>query len=204
MTIKIYDKLLDLIGREAHHMVGSRIAVILGSRQVLTSFMRRIKEAQDDGLTRLEVSITQVALQRYIFANPTVKTCWHTKMQSAMDHLVDRFLNDPRILTYVYRRLSLPTLITLLGKCKDNLLVIGKNYSWIINATTGHGRHFVGTMKPLGFSSCANSNIMWNRVEMFAKMYAAAGSTVWVYSLFRKDSGTGPVSSFQKKPEAHF
>ena len=32
LTIKIYDKILDLIGRESHFLVGSRMATVLNSK----------------------------------------------------------------------------------------------------------------------------------------------------------------------------
>ena len=115
-------------------------------------------------MTRLEISCHHVALKRYIFADPSAKTLWHQKMQRALDHLVDNFLNQDRVLTKVYRKLSLTDLITDLSRCEVNLLIVGRSYSWLINARTGHPQHFVGTMKHFGLSHCANSAFTWDRL----------------------------------------
>ena len=45
LKIKFYDKILDLIAREGTHSVGSRAAIILGSKRQLTVFENRISKA---------------------------------------------------------------------------------------------------------------------------------------------------------------
>lgn len=45
MTVKIYDKLMDLMGREAKLLVGSRFPSILGSKRVLGEIENRVREA---------------------------------------------------------------------------------------------------------------------------------------------------------------
>ena len=65
LNIKFYDKMMDLAAREATHLVGSRIATILGSKHSLNVFDKRISLAQLTGLTRLEVSICRDALRKY-------------------------------------------------------------------------------------------------------------------------------------------
>ena len=62
LVIKAYDKVLDLVAREGRHLVGSRISVILGSKQSLSVFEKKITKAQYTGLTRLELSICKGAL----------------------------------------------------------------------------------------------------------------------------------------------
>ena len=42
LNIKVYDKLLDLMSREATHMVGSRAKTILGCEYKLDAFNRRL------------------------------------------------------------------------------------------------------------------------------------------------------------------
>ena len=77
LTIKIYDKMLDLIGRDGYHLVGTRMPVVLGCSYERTSFMKRIRDAQHVGLTRLEISCHEAALQKYILHTASLKTIWH-------------------------------------------------------------------------------------------------------------------------------
>ena len=145
LTIKCYDKLLDLVGRNGYHLVGSRMPVVLGCSSERTSFMKRIRGAQHTGLTRLEISCHEAALQKYILYTASLKTDWHYRIQRAIETLVSKFLNHDEVLKRVYRRLCLPDLVTRLGECWQNMLVIGKSTTWLILASTGHKRHFVGT-----------------------------------------------------------
>ena len=57
MTVKFYDKVLDLIGREGCKCVSSRCSHILCSRRVANSVEQSMRLAQYTGLTRVEVSI---------------------------------------------------------------------------------------------------------------------------------------------------
>ena len=125
-------------------------------------------------------------------------------MQRALDHLVDYFLNYDRVLTAVYRKLSLTDLITDLSRCRVNLLIVGRSYTWLINAKTGHPHHFVGTMKRFGLTHCANSDFTWERIENFVQKFAAVGSTIFVHSLHRMNSRTVPLLQLLKNEETHF
>ena len=42
MTVKFYDKIIDLVAREGSHSVGSRCDQIIGSKRILGNFERRI------------------------------------------------------------------------------------------------------------------------------------------------------------------
>ena len=77
LTIKLYDKVLDLVGREYRHPVGSRISQILGSKSQLTTFDRRVRASQHVGLSRVELSINREAIEKYNPFSPSVKTVWH-------------------------------------------------------------------------------------------------------------------------------
>ena len=61
-TIKAYDKLLDLIGRQSHFLVGSRMSTILNSNPNSDPFHKRIVKARSHGMTRLEISCHHAAL----------------------------------------------------------------------------------------------------------------------------------------------
>ena len=98
LNIKVYDKTLDLIGRDGIQMVGSRLRYILGSKGQYNSFIKRVCSAQGTGLTRLEVSICRSALQKFKPWQPSVKTLWHKKTQVALEVIVEEVLNNKTVL----------------------------------------------------------------------------------------------------------
>ena len=57
MTVKFYDKILDLIGREGCLPVGSRLSKVLGSKNYVDPMRKVYKGAQTKGITRVEVSV---------------------------------------------------------------------------------------------------------------------------------------------------
>ena len=77
LNIKMYDKTLDLIGRDGTQMVGSRLNQILGCGRQYNTFIKRVCRAQSSGLTRLEISICRNALQKFKPWQASVKTLWH-------------------------------------------------------------------------------------------------------------------------------
>ena len=98
LNIKVYDKTLDLIGRDGIQMVGSRLRYILGSKGQYNSFIKRVCCAQNEGLTRLEISICKNALQKFRPWQPSVKTLWHEKTQAALDMIVEEVLHNKKVL----------------------------------------------------------------------------------------------------------
>ena len=104
----------------------------------------------------------------------------------------------------VYRRLSLPTLLGLIGNSSTNLMIIGSNTSWIVNASTYHKRHFVGTKQVVGIRSNSGKKNIWQRLETFALRYINPGSTVKVYCLYGEGDPKNIIGYFSKKPETPF
>ena len=145
LTIKVYDKVIDLISRNGSQTVGSRVNAIVGAKFKLSEFNQRVCKAQSTGMTRLELSIHNVALQRYEITQPSFKTVWHKRIIAGMEALTERFLNDEDTIFYCYRNIAIPTLLSSLSRASINILAIGKKECWIINARTPHPRHFVGT-----------------------------------------------------------
>ena len=82
-----------------------------------------------------------------------------------------------------YRQMSLPKLLTLFGRAKENLLIIGRHNCWIVNAKTFHRRIFVGSRLATGMTKLANSKVTWQRLENFVKRYAAPNAIVKVHCL---------------------
>ena len=137
--------MMDLIGREATHLVGSRVSTIVGSCRSKDAFNQRLCQTQLTGLTRLEVSIYLDTEGRYNPMLPGVKTLWHIKMQCALDELAAGVLNNKKVMCKTYRKLNVPMLLASLVRSDINVLAIGRRQSWIINARTPDRHHFTGT-----------------------------------------------------------
>ena len=127
-----------MIGREATKLVSTRLPSILGSKYRLGVFERQLRKHQHSGMTRLEISICHDALEKFNPWAPSVKTQWFQKVALAMKEIVEKVLNNKRVLGLTYRRISLPRLINRLCSCDKNILAVGRRHSWIINAKTGH------------------------------------------------------------------
>lgn len=79
LNIKIYDKVLDLVGREYRQRVGCRANEVLGCKRVLNALNKRLGDARFKGITRVELSVYP-NVGDY---NPYVaqlSTAWHTKI----------------------------------------------------------------------------------------------------------------------------
>ena len=64
-TIKVYDKVLELISRNGKNLVGSKCATIVGSKKKVNCFSRKLQACSNTGMTRLEMSIHEDALWHY-------------------------------------------------------------------------------------------------------------------------------------------
>lgn len=146
-------------------MVSSRIATIVGSERTLDAFNFKLRQAKYSGLTRLEVSICQGAMQRYSPSQASVKTLWHQKVQAALDYIAAQVLNSQTILRQTYRKLSVPTLLASFGGLNDNMLVVGRRFSWLINARTQDQSYFVGTRICYGYDPKLSDYRNWKRLE---------------------------------------
>ena len=80
-------------------------------------------------------------------------------------------LHNKNVTRNVYRKLSVPHLLGNIGNCGVNLLIIGKENSWIVNATTSHKNHFVGTRQSIGLTSKAANTVSWKQLETFVLRY---------------------------------
>jgi len=56
MVIKMYDKIVELVGRDGTNLVGSQINKVVGAVRNIDKLQRKISKAQNFGLTRLEIS----------------------------------------------------------------------------------------------------------------------------------------------------
>ena len=88
---------------------------------------------------------------------PSVKTLCHRRVSNAMKLMVESILNNDKVLKLAYCRLSLNYLLAHLAKAQTNIMAIGSKSTFMINARTGHKRHFVETHKPIGLTTSASN-----------------------------------------------
>ena len=153
LNIKAYDKILDLVGREATFIVSSRLSTILSSGSLPGAFEKLIRKNQDRGITRLELSINEESIRRYDPWNRTMRRLWDKKICNALDKLVQSVLNHRKTQNLLSWSVSVSSVISRLTKTNENILAVGKRHSWIINASTGHRYHFVGTRAVAGMTA---------------------------------------------------
>ena len=108
-------------------------------------------------------------------------------------------LHNENVTTNVYRKLHLPQLLGNLGNCDVNLLIIGKENSWIVNARTSHNNHFVGTRQAIGLTNKATNIVSWKQLETFVLRFAVPGAKIKVFCLHSKDGQPIEVSEFTKE-----
>lgn len=118
--------------------------------------------------------------------------------------IVEEVLQNKSVLKHVYKSLSLPHLLGKLGQCETNLLLIGRENSWLVNTRTSHKQHFVGTRQVVGLTSKAQGADSWKRLETLALRYASPGSVVRVFCLHSEDGHPRLASEFEKKGHVPF
>ena len=89
--------------------------------------------------------------------DPSNKTMWHLAADKTLKTLAGQVLNHPRVVTETYRKMNLPAVLGLLGRCARNALVIGQKHSWIVNAKTCHSLHYVGSQMVVGLTFAATN-----------------------------------------------
>ena len=134
-------------------------------------------------MTRIEISICHPAIRKFRPDLPSHKTLWHYKLQNALSVLIKEVLNHESVIKRVYHKVSLPKLMSFLGLCNYNILVIGQRNTWMINARTSHKRHFIGTRYCIGLSNKRRLKDTWSRLHDFVLKYACRGATIKVFCL---------------------
>ena len=121
--------MLDLIGRDGNQIVGSRLPKILGFSDSYDFFVKKVRQARNTGLTRLEISMHACALQVYNPWQAKVRTNWHKAISRALSRIVDTVLCDEIVYKDVCRALKFTSLVSSISIVKVNLMVIGRYQS---------------------------------------------------------------------------
>ena len=184
-TVKVYDKILDLMGREGCKTVSSRFPVILGSKRASGDMERHVWKAQSTGITRVELSLHVDSLSGCNWDVDDMRYAWHVKIPRVLDVITEGVLNHETVLRGCFKKLSLHALLSHFGQVAPNFLVIGTERSWLINCSTSHINFFVGTESRVHLDKNVHNKHMWTRIEQLVKRYAFPGSKVFIFYLGR-------------------
>ena len=168
LNIKIYDKMMDLVGRDGTQIVGSRLHKILGFSDTYDSFVKRVRQARHTGLTRLEISIHADAISTYNPWQAKVKTVWHKIISRTMTYVATQVLLDKQVAENVCKALNFSSWICSISNVDINLMIIGRYQSWLVNAATVSKAHFVGTRRQIGLSCQGKRAASWKALADFA------------------------------------
>ena len=203
-TVKVYDKTLDLMGREGCKTVGSRFPVILGSKRARGDMERRAWKAQSTGMTRVELSLHVDGHNGCHWDPEDMVHAWHEKMPRVLDVIADGVLNHETVLGGCFKKLSMHALLSQFGQVAPNFLVIGTERSWLVNCSTSHANFFVGTESRVCLRKNVHSKQMWARIEQLVKRYAFPGAKVFVYYLGRHRFNDCAVAVTRKPSDAPY
>jgi len=147
MNIKVYNKTMDMWGREGCKLIGNNNRKVLGATKTLDVLQDKIKYARDHGVTRIEVSVHFKPTYGYTWGEPTM----HTRLVSTASWLLrglgHQVLNQEGMLKMTYQRASMRAFMFGLLGLNRNILIFGNNHYWLVQASTCHPGHFVGTQR---------------------------------------------------------
>jgi hypothetical protein len=103
MNIKLYNKLIETVGRTSFFQVGSELREVIGSCLHIDDFNKKFRKTRDCGLTRVEVSVFFKQTSPYQFNLPCMKSLLKQNILTLLSKLTKQVLNDPMILPAVYR-----------------------------------------------------------------------------------------------------
>lgn len=181
LNVKVYDKVLDLISREATFPIGSRTNEVLGAKPVPNLLNKKVGSAKDTGMTRIEVGIfAHGACPGF---GKEVQAVWSQRVNAALLYIADKALNDKAGLEMWHRRLNVPRLVGGLSYVDKSVLILGRHSTWLVNAKAVKGGQFVGTRLNVGLTKKGKNKDSWGRIKTFCLRYAPINCTVQVYCL---------------------
>jgi hypothetical protein len=149
LTVKVYDKIADMVGREGVKLVGSNLSKVVGSCYNLDVMSKKVRAAKNHGITRVEVSFYFDDSDEYRFGQPFMNNMFHSNASILLKRITTKVINEPTIHDQVCRRLDIFKLLHAFQTLKTNVLVIGRSYVWLLACGTCHPQHFVGTQRSL-------------------------------------------------------
>jgi hypothetical protein len=132
MTVKVYDKLVDLIARDGCKPVGTRLSKIVGSSYRIGDLEKRVRKARASGLSRLEVSFYFTNVDGYRFNQASLNTVFHHDAHNLITEILISVINTNEVLPKIYGKIKLTAFLSRLSQLNMNTLVIGYSRIWLI------------------------------------------------------------------------
>ena len=203
-TLKVYEKVLDIISRNGRYLVGSKLPKLLNSNKNDSGVVKRIVQAMNEGVTRLELSLN--------FDLSPGTSAWRTfrcfafydKVARFFKYLSDNFLNNTEIRERVHHSLNVSMLLKEIAHVKTNALVIGRYESWLILASTACPGHAIGTSRTARIRGTFRHKKSMESIKNLILRFACPGATIKVWYLFRHGDFTKPIFELEKKSRSAF
>ena len=112
--------------------------------------------------------------------------------------LLAQFMNDSDVRDSCYAQMNVSGLLTRLARTKINICAIGKRHCWMVNASTPHKQHFVGSRLTTGLYERPTEVRESKRIKEFICKYASAGSKTVLYWLHDPRGLISPVGAVTK------
>ena len=183
MTVKIYDKIIDLVTRDGCKLIGSRCNVLLGAKHEVSAFMQRLRRCQNHGMTRIEVSVFVPPKQGLCFTNTRVFMCLPASIGSLIMTICNDVLNAQPIRRLIYRRTSVENLMARFAAIEQNYLLVGDQRCWMVTARGASNQQFVGTERLISTKNLGSNTVFWDRLKNLVARFASPGATILVYYL---------------------
>jgi len=203
-TIKMYDKIQDLVARDGSGLVGSRCDLMLGAKRSVNAFQKKIRSCQHRGMMRIELSIFIDRKFCVRFANPHVARNLPTSIKNLIWKIRGFVLNVDPVRSMVLKRVSIECLMAEMGAIQTNYLIVGDQLAWLVVASNWHRNFYVGTERNLGLKSSPGRERSWQDLEVLVKRYASPGATVKVFYLHSTGNVIKPVARITKSATSHF
>ena len=103
--------------------------------------------------------------------------------KNIVSRIASDVLNAQHVLPLIYKEIDIHDLTHEFSKVRHNLLVIGRTRVYLINATTCHPDHFIGTYREISLKPGLRDVSKWARLHDFVLRFATPGSLITTYLL---------------------
>lgn len=107
-------------------------------------------------------------------------------------------INNGHINEQVYRSIPISAFISRFSAIKKNALFIGEHITALVNCTTSHASHSVGTITRMGTNNWGVGDTYFDHLRKFTLRYANPKSMIAVYMIVGDDGHHSPICTIRK------
>ena len=123
-------------------------------------------------------------------------------MQRLLRDLGQYMLNSAGLLKLIYQRTSLKAFMYGMMGLDRNVLILGKRHVWLVQTSTQHPGHFVGTQRTFHTCSSGPDQVGWNTIKTFLLRNVTPGASVPVFMVYPPSSPKEPVFVLHKSHDS--